>query len=285
MTEPLTPEAEEVVSEEAEEIVPGSEDQQPPAEDTGAAAEAAAEKPTDEEPQPGKSQQEEIAELERKAQKAKADAEYWTREKRKRRAEYFKGDDEPPATPAAAEKKSALEPPKEDDFETYEQYQDALIEYKADVKIAQKLKEYETEKSEQESNEQMTAFIGDLIKEGKDKHDDFETVALAESVPITPEMLRLMQNCENPSDVAYYLGSNINVCASIARMGPEAQMRELTKIDLEAGKSAAPKEKPITKAPAPITPSKGATSVAGKDPEKMTQAELEQWWKDRGNRL
>jgi hypothetical protein len=286
---------EKVVSEEIdissiklEDQTPGAPEEQPPAEEPGEVEEEiAADETTDEPPATGEDVEEKTAELQRKAEKAKADAEYWTREKRKRRAEYFKGD-EPPPQPAQAEELPA-QAPKEADFETYEQYQDALIEYKAGLKVDQKIAEYRTKEKTQSEQLELAQFMQGVIQDGGGKYDDFVdkcTIEGAPNLPLTEEMLTIIKESENPVDVIYYLGNNVNVCASIARMNTSAKVRELTKIDLEAGKAAEPKEKkPVTEAPPPIKPAKSANVVATKNLEDMTQAELEEEWKRRGNRI
>jgi hypothetical protein len=177
--------------------------------------------------------------------------------------------------------------PKEDDFDTYEQYQDALIDYKADVKIEKKLAEYRAEQEQNTTRAKVMGFATKLVEEGSKKYEDFADKCTADgapNLPLTEQMLSVIQDMDNPVEVVYHLGNNVNVCASIARMTPAAQARELTKIDLAATKAApaAPsKSTPTTSAPAPITPTR-SENVVTKDPEKMTQAEYEQWRRDGG---
>lgn len=274
--------ADAVIPEETD-LSPETTEPQPPTEATGEAGEeGAAEKPTDEPPAIGEDEKlkAEIAELEAKKKTAKDEADYWTAEKRRMRDKTFMDKEAAKKTkPAEAEGTAALNEPKEEDFETFDEYTDA----KADFKIAKGIADYEAKQEQKAGQAEIQTFTGRLITDGQAKYEDFEDVAMAINVPITVDMIDILRDCENPVEVAYHLGNNVNVCASISRMTRDAQVRELTKIDLAAGSSAgpAPKSKTVTSAPAPISPTRGE-NVVTKDPENMPQAEFEQWWKDQG---
>ena len=66
-------------------------------------------------------------------------------------------------------------------------------------------------------------------------------------------------------------------------MSPVQAAHAMTRIEasIKAAQSKQPQPQKITKAPAPITPTK-AGNVVSKDPEKMTQAEYEEWRKSQG---
>lgn len=228
-------------------------------------------KPTDEIPDVDGKLQGKVDELEKKFR----DQAYYIRKLEQKTRE-------PARSPEAEiEPELPAEAPKEDDFETYEQYQDALVDFKVDSKIAS----YEVKQAEKGHQQGMQTFVQDLVTDGIAKFGDFEEVAMSITTPVTQQMVEIFQNCENPVDVAYHMGKNPQVAASISRMTRDAAVREITKIDLEIGASgpapAAPAPKTVTNAPPPIKPSR-SENVIGKDPEKMTQTEYEKWREDGG---
>ena len=50
---------------------------------------------------------------------------------------------------------------------------DAMIDYKADVKISQKLGEYEQRQAENRTRQEVSKFAGDLVQQGIEKYPDF----------------------------------------------------------------------------------------------------------------
>jgi len=169
-----------------------------------------------------------------------------------------------------------LNEPKLDDFETHEEYQAAMVDYRVDKKLA----EHQATARTQQSEAGLQGFISDLVNQGREKYQDFAKVAEVQTVPLTQGMLEIMQDLDNPADVAYYLGKNLKECTAISTMSPVQAARALTKIEgkVAAALTAAPTPtKPrVTKAPAPINPVSGS-HVVTKEPEKMTQAEYEAW--------
>lgn len=116
-----------------------------------------------------------------------ADREDW-----KRQAQYFAEIAKDKETkPAATVAEAPSIAPKADDFDTYEDFIDALTDFKTDQKLAardesQKATAAETRKTEAQQAQQ-TAMQA-KISEGRGKYDDFDSVALSGNVPITQEM-------------------------------------------------------------------------------------------------
>jgi hypothetical protein len=267
----VTPEDIDVESAEAAEAEP----EQPAAEAAEAEAEPAPEPPTDEPPEPG-----EDDDLKKEVEKLKRRQLYLQRQLEKQPA--------PAATPAPEpEPELPATAPQESDFDTYEQYQTALIDFRVDQKVDQKIKSFEAEQAQKGTQQELAGFIQDLAQDGIGKYSDFEDVAMAVHVPITQPMIEILRECENPVEVAYHLGKNIKTAASISRMTRDAAVREMTKIDVDitkGGSTPSPKpERKVTSAPPPITPTK-SENVITKDPDKMTQTEYEEWRRSGGGR-
>jgi hypothetical protein len=213
---------------------------------------------------------------EKAAKEAEEKAIYWRKQKAEARAEYFKGDRRPPDAPPAAPEPipQVGKPPAPGDYDDYNKYVEALVDYRADVKLAQWRQEEESKKSETKYQDKLKDLYERLDK-GYEKYPDFEEVARDPSVPITAIVRDILAESERPEDVAYYLGKNRTEAIKLSRMTPIAAAKEIARIEMEIAKTPTGVNK-ITNAPPPIKPV-GSSEVVNKPPEKMTQREFEQW--------
>ena len=171
--------------------------------------------------------------------------------------------------------------PKSDDFESYEECQEALVDYKVQKGIS----EYQQKVQQTYQKSDLEGFIDETLQAGRDRYSDFSDVAESNTVPITQPMLEIMRDCENPESIAYYLGKNITECTAISRMSPIQAARAITQIEnrvaaeLQSNPTGTPTKKPLNKvsqAPPPVKPT-GSGLIVDKDPEKMSQSEYEAW--------
>jgi len=129
-------------------------------------------------------------------------------------------------------------------FDTYEDYAEALAERKAEELLYQR----ETKMQQQALLEQYH----DREETARDKYDDFDQVAYNPNLPVTEYMAQSIQASDIGPDVLYYLGSNPKEADRIARMSPILQAKEIGKI--EASMAANPPVRKTSTAPAPIAP-------------------------------
>ena len=176
-----------------------------------------------------------------------------------------------------------LKAPSEDDFDTYKDYQDALVDYK----VQEGIRKYQTKVSTEYDSDDLQDFITDTLSRGRDQFEDFTDIAEANTVPITKPMLKIMRDndFEFPEGIAYYLGKNLKEATAISRMSPIQATRALTIIEakvsagLKANPAAQPNNPPknrVSNAPPPVRPT-GSAQTVSKDPDKMTQREYEDW--------
>lgn len=249
----------------------------PPAEPTGPVETEVATK-VDEEPEvkDAETLKAEVDALEEKKKAAEKEAKRWAKYRREQRDEYFrekkKADQAEPETPAAA--------PKEDDFDTYEEFEAAKHDY--DIEQAVDRKAAKTQASQ--NAEKFGEFVDNLIFDGRDKYSDFNDIGQGEANPITKQTLAILQDFEHPADIVYYLGKNLQESVAISRLNLTAAARALSKIEatvaaeLEKNPSEKSKStKTVTTAPAPIKPSGSGGAPITKDPDKMSQPEFEDW--------
>lgn len=166
--------------------------------------------------------------------------------------------------------------PREEDFagKPYSEYVEALSEWKAKSLLDQTLRAREqeqTQRRQQETAAESAQRIKERLSEGADEYPDFEEVALADHVPISPAMAHAIASSDAPAKVAYYLGSHLDEAKRIFGLPPEKQFREVVK--LESKLSEPP---PTTKAPPPIKPS-GSKASGDIDPDKLSPDEWRKW--------
>lgn len=178
-------------------------------------------------------------------------------------------------------KPSEVKEPVEADFETYDQYLDALDKYDSTAETKEPAKDSEQDKQKDtEANSTLTdnqrtamAVIKETIDSAEDKPSDFEAVALNPEVAITGEMLEALAECDNTINVMMTLGNDKALASSIASKSPAQQMREIARLDLTA-KAIPPKPVKLTNAPDPISPVKGSDKQT-KSMSEMSFAEFE----------
>ena len=156
-------------------------------------------------------------------------------------------------------------------FETYEDYADALAERKAEELLARR-------EAEQQQRALLDAYH-DREEAARDKYDDFEMVAYNPELPVTEAMARAIQASDIGPDVLYHLGTNPKDAARISRLDPILQAREIGKIEAQLG--AAPPVKKTSNAPAPIAPvtarTTGSPAFDTTDPRSMKTMSTSEW--------
>lgn len=220
-------------------------------------------------------------ELEKVAKEAEEKAIYWRKQKAEARAEFFKGDKGREEPPRPKETPPDIGPvPRKEDFDDYDKYMEAVVDYRTQTKIAQ-WKKSEEEKGQQTEFQKKIEGLYDKLNRGYEKYPDFEEIARDPSVPITPVVRDILAESETPEDIAYYLGKNRTEAIRLSRMTPFAAAKEIGRIEMEIKKNQPTNEVNVTKSPPPIKPL-GSGETTAKDPEKMTQKEYEDWARSRG---
>lgn len=165
--------------------------------------------------------------------------------------------------------------PKLESFKTYEDYVEALTDWKISQKAAV-LTEAHAQDAVAESYAKQT-------EASRKQHPDWDEVFAENSdIEIHPEVHQTIVEHDNGSEIAYYLAKNPEVAESMARMSVRRQIAEVGRISAVLERSDAPAPvKPRTAAPAPITPVSGGSTSATPDPGKMTMAEYRKWFEGR----
>ena len=167
--------------------------------------------------------------------------------------------------------KPVAPPADPNDFETAQQYAEALAEQKAQELLAKR-----------EAAKQQEAIVEayrDREEAIRDRYDDFEQVAYNPSLPVTDFMAQAIQASDIGPEVIYWLGSNPAEARRISGLPPILQAKEIGTI--EAKLVVNPPVKKTSTAPAPIAPvaarSSGTPAYDTTDPRSLKSMSTSEW--------
>ena len=149
-------------------------------------------------------------------------------------------------TPPEPKLESDNKAPVVDDFEDYEDYQKALVDYRVDKALTKQNQKTYTSSETQRKNVQLE----DHLARGAEKYEDFEEVISDETLPITQSMLDVMVDCDHMPDILYFLANNPDELSKISRQSKVKQTLFFGRLD--NGFATKIKTKTKTKAKAPI---------------------------------
>lgn len=164
--------------------------------------------------------------------------------------------------------------PTPDQFEDYESYLEALVDWKAEQKVAAS----EQLRERQSREQQRVMAFQEQASKAREQFPDFDAVVFNPALPISEPMQAVILDSDQGAALAYYLGQHPADAARIAKLPPLAAARELGRIEAML---AAPQTRKVTNAPDPITPV-GLRETASRDPSKMS---LEEWMAWRNTQL
>lgn len=208
--------------------------------------------------------QERIDELTRKAGEKEREAAYW-----RGVAEAAKPKD---AEPAKADGK-----PKAEDFTSYDEYVDALTDWKVDQKLQTRDAKAEGAKRAETWTQRAEAAKATI--------PDLDSVLAQSVAPMSQAMAEVLRDAEHGPELAYHLAKNPAESERIARLSPMAAARELGKLEASlttpTQAPAPPAPKRVTNAPAPPTPIGSGRSTEG-SPGNMSMPEYREYRKKHG---
>jgi DNA repair exonuclease SbcCD ATPase subunit len=109
---------------------------------------------------------------------------------------------------------------------------------------------------------------------GKAEFPDFDNaVANLQMVGVNRDFLELATTSDAGAKLIHHLGGDLDEAARIASLPPVQMARELTRLEYKLAQAPAPK--PVSKAPAPITPI-GSGNATSFDPATLSDAEWHQ---------
>ena len=177
-----------------------------------------------------------------------------------------------------------VQKPTLDKFETYEDYSEALIDWKVEQRESVKLVAAENQKQEAQAI-QVASMWKERQDAARDAYEDYDAVVSREDLTVTVAMQQAILESERGADLAYWLGKNPDEAKRIAGLGAVAAIRALGKVE-DSLPAAGPvkKQLKLSNAPEPIRPVGGGKSTINKKPEDMNFREFKAWREKGGGR-
>ncbi len=204
-----------------------------------------------------------------------------TREKHDLRQEneMLKGKLKTPEAPVAP--KPDLVAPNPDNFDTDQDYQTANAQYYADVSLKATDARIETQNQDvaqqqrQDSIQAKKVAFEANLAEKRGNFEDFEDVAYGHTF-MDMELAEQLFDMDKGPEVAYHLGSNLDVAERIFALDPVQRARELTKLEFQV-EALSPKK--VSDAPDPIKPLGNSEAVdeAGVNGENLSTDDWQAW--------
>lgn len=177
---------------------------------------------------------------------------------------------------------SSLKPPVQSDYPNYEDFQAALAAHKTLQALDQReiaRAEAERQNSQQAfralESQRQEAFIQTVQmvnEDGRARFADYDAVVNRHDVPITPAMVSVIADTDDPGVVAYHIAKTPELAAKLANLPPVQMAREIGRIE---ARLASPRTT-TSNAPPPITPV-NPKAKAATDPSKMSPDEYAAW--------
>lgn len=176
--------------------------------------------------------------------------------------------------------------PQREQFETQEQYEDAVTDWKVEQRLA--------EREKQEAEARIKAARDALANNWKARQEtfraeaaDYDEALSASEVDMPQYMLDAIMESDIGPQVAYHLAKNPSEARKLVNMTATAALRELGKLETRLQKTDKTETKPekakegapveTSKAPAPIETLKKANAPVEKDPKDMSFQEFKAW--------
>lgn len=176
-----------------------------------------------------------------------------------------------PSEPAKAEGKPKLE-----DFQTLEEYQEALTDWKLDQREKAKA-EAEAKRAHDTAEREAFETWAKREKAAKKAHEDYEdtleTVTIPDG-PGVPAARQAMLESELGAEILYHLAKQPNELKRIAALSPVSAVREIGKLEAALQKSSSAPENGtprITGAPKPPPPTGRPSKTSSDTPEEAAK--------------
>lgn len=171
--------------------------------------------------------------------------------------------------------------PQEKDFKDWESYQDAVVDWKLEQRLAAEREKSTRESSAEKHNREMAQraqFIREnVVAKGKKEFSDFEDVAMGD-VTITMPMAAAIARLPAGHKVWYHLGRNPDEADRISQLPDVEQLWEIKALESKLTAPPSP-----TKTPPPIVPN-GQQASNRKDWGGMTTADHIKAYRERKRR-
>lgn len=174
-----------------------------------------------------------------------------------REAAYWKGVAEGKQPKPSEDVKPKVQPsgkPTIDQYDNYDDYIDALTDWKVDQKLTTTQAKTEEEKAKATYQEKKQA-LEDALTEASEEDPDILEYYHDTTLPLSPVMAEVFLNADPALQVKYikWAGENRKEAARISKMSPIAAIKELGKIEDRLLNPTKVEPKKVSQAPEPIS--------------------------------
>ena len=185
---------------------------------------------------------------------------------------------------AEADSDGLGEEPKPEQFSDMYEYAKALAEYTADKKLMERDREEKNRKAAEEQEAKFKTWA-DRVNAVKSELPDFDDMVQSSDVRVSDPVRDAIIESEHGPKILYYLAENPDIAQKLSNMSVVSAVRAIGKIEARYesdSKVNEPEAKPVavkSKAPAPITPLRGAVSTVdgGLDADGNFHGTYQQW--------
>ena len=215
---------------------------------------------------------------------------------REREMEYWKAEALKAKTPnqetkpdAAKETPKAAGRPNADDYDSHADYVEAVADWKADAKFAERDQKVAQEKSNADFAETLKNHDA-RVQSFKESHADYDEVLNESEFMFSPLIQKLILQSDIGPALIYEILTDDELASKISKLSPEFQAREVARLEhrLERNSSEESQETENktekSKAPPPIRSLKSNSASASKDPDKMNFQEYKKWHAEKFGR-
>jgi hypothetical protein len=180
--------------------------------------------------------------------------------------------------------------PRLTDFETHDEYDQAMLQHRIDQGVNRglsKTAEQQATKFEQQAQSAAAETYNQRVTEAVTRIPDFVEVVSKSDVPMSPALHEALMDSERGPELVYHLAKNPAEAVRLNNMSVRQMDREIGRLESSFGTKPAAPTPPAartTSAPAPIKPGSPASAPANTDPNKMDQAQFEAWAKANGSK-
>ena len=156
------------------------------------------------------------------------------------------------------------------DFDTFDDYTEALAEYK----FNQKAQAQQQQASQQQQAQKVAQDWQSKVEKVRAVAPDFdEAFANVAEITFAQSTLDAVAGHEKGAEIAYLLGKNVGEAYRIAALPPYQQLMAIGEL---AARTNVPKPKTVSTAPAPVKPV-GSSSGGKKSVNEMSDKEFNEW--------
>ena len=160
--------------------------------------------------------------------------------------------------------------PQMSDFDTFDDYTEALAEYK----FNQKAQAQQQQASQQQQAQKVAQDWQSKVEKVRAVAPDFdEAFANVAEITFAQSTLDAVAGHEKGAEIAYLLGKNVGEAYRIAALPPYQQLMAIGEL---AARTNVPKPKTVSTAPAPVKPV-GSSSGGKKSVNEMSDKEFNEW--------